>query len=157
MQQKPKVAIYWLGACAGCDEAIVDLNEEILKLTEAIDIVLWPVAMDFKYDHLRSMQDREIALSILSGSVRNSDHREMAELLRNKSQLVFALGTCACFGGSGDTDSIGFASRPGRRSQHIGYEWMRSHSLLAPHRNPMRRFFNARRRAASARCSLPAG
>jgi F420-non-reducing hydrogenase small subunit len=100
MQQKPKVAIYWLGACAGCDEAIVDLNEALLTITGAIDIVLWPVAMDFKYDHLRSMDDGEIALSILSGSVRNSDHQEMAELLREKSQLVLALGTCACFGGS---------------------------------------------------------
>jgi F420-non-reducing hydrogenase small subunit len=100
MQQKPKVAIYWLGACAGCDEAIVDLNEGLLTVTESIDIVLWPVAMDFKYDHLRSMEDKEIALSILSGSVRNSDHQEMAELLREKSQLVLAMGTCACFGGS---------------------------------------------------------
>ena len=100
MQQKPKVAIYWLGACAGCDEAIVDLNEGLLTVTESIDIVLWPVAMDFKYDHLRSMEDKEISLSILSGSVRNSDHQEMAELLRKKSQLVLAMGTCACFGGS---------------------------------------------------------
>ena len=100
MQQKSKVAIYWLGACAGCDEAIVDLNEGLLTVTESIDIVLWPMAMDFKYDHLRSMEDKEITLSILSGSVRNSDHQEMAELLRKKSQLVLALGTCACFGGS---------------------------------------------------------
>ena len=100
MQQKSKVAIYWLGACAGCDEAIVDLNEGLLTVTESIDIVLWPVAMDFKYDRLRSIEDKEIALSILSGSVRNSDHQEMAELLRKKSQLVLALGTCACFGGS---------------------------------------------------------
>ena len=100
MQQKSKVAIYWLGACAGCDEAIVDLNEGLLAVTESIDIVLWPLAMDFKYDHLRSMEDKEIALSILSGSVRNSDHQEMAELLRKKSQLILALGTCACFGGS---------------------------------------------------------
>ena len=100
MQQKPKVAIYWLGACAGCDEAIVDLNEGLLTVTESIDIVLWPLAMDFKYDRLRSMEDKEIALSILSGSVRNSDHQEMAELLRKKSHLVLAMGTCACFGGS---------------------------------------------------------
>ena len=100
MERKPKVAIYWLGACAGCDEAIVDLNEEILTITEAIDIVLWPVAMDFKYDHLDSMEEGEITLSILSGSVRNSDHKEMAELLRSKSQLVLSLGTCSCFGGS---------------------------------------------------------
>lgn len=100
MPQKPKVAIYWLGACAGCDEAIVDLNEAILPVTDAIDIVLWPVAMDFKYEKIRSMGDGEIALSILTGSIRNSDHQEMAELLRKKSQIVLAFGTCACFGGS---------------------------------------------------------
>lgn len=100
MPEKPKVAIYWLGACAGCDEAVVDLHEEILSVTEAVDIVLWPVAMDFKYDRIRAMKGREIALSILTGSVRNSDHREMAELLREKSQVVLAMGACACFGGT---------------------------------------------------------
>ncbi|MFC1838117.1 oxidoreductase [Thermodesulfobacteriota bacterium] len=100
MQQKSKVAIYWLGACAGCDEAIVDLNQELLTIAESIEIVFWPVAMDMKYESLRSMGENEITLSILSGSVRNSDHKEMAELLREKSQLVLALGTCACFGGS---------------------------------------------------------
>lgn len=100
MEDKPKVAIYWLGACAGCDEAIVDLNEGLLPVAEAVDIVLWPVAMDFKYRRIQSMGDGEIALSILSGCVRNSDHEEMAALLRQKSQLVLALGTCACFGGT---------------------------------------------------------
>ena len=100
MQQKSKIAIYWLGACAGCDEAIVDLNQELLTIAESVEIVLWPVAMDMKYEQLHSLGEKEITLSILSGSVRNSDHKEMAELLRNKSQLVLALGTCACFGGS---------------------------------------------------------
>jgi len=100
MQQKPKVAIYWLGACAGCDEAIVDLNEAIYPVTEAIDIVLWPVAMDFKYEQIRSMKAGEISLSILTGSIRNSDHQEMAELLRKRSRMILAFGTCACFGGS---------------------------------------------------------
>jgi F420-non-reducing hydrogenase small subunit len=100
MQEKPKVAIYWLSGCGGCDEAIVDLNEAILKVANAIDIVLWPVAMDFKYDSIRAMGDGEITLSIINGSVRNSDHLEMALLLRKKSQLVLAFGACACFGGT---------------------------------------------------------
>lgn len=100
MANKPKVAIYWLGACAGCDEAIVDLNEAILQVVEAVEIVLWPVAMDFKYDKIEAMGDEEITLSILTGSVRNSDHEEMAKLLRKKSKLVLAFGACACFGGT---------------------------------------------------------
>ncbi len=100
MADKPKVAIYGLGACAGCDEAIIDLNEAILPLTDTVDIVLWPLAMDFKYIRIQAMPDGEIALSILSGAVRNSDHQKMAELLRKKSQMVLALGACACFGGT---------------------------------------------------------
>ena len=100
MAEKPKVAIYWLASCAGCDEAIVDLNEVILTVADAVDIVLWPVALDFKYESIRKMKKGEIALSILHGSVRNSEQEEMAKLLREKSQLVLAFGACACFGGT---------------------------------------------------------
>ena len=100
MAGKPKVAVYWLGACGGCDETIVDLNEVILDVVSAVDIVLWPVAMDFKYSSIKAMKKGEIALSVIHGAVRNSDHEEMARLLREKSQLVLAFGSCACFGGT---------------------------------------------------------
>lgn len=100
MADKPKLAICWFGGCGGCDEAIVDLNEDILKVTNAFDLVLWPVALDFKYHHIEAMKDNEIALSIINGSVRNSEHEELAHLLRKKSQVVLAFGACACFGGS---------------------------------------------------------
>ncbi|MGO9145769.1 MAG: oxidoreductase [Desulfomonilia bacterium] len=100
MAEKPKVAIYWLTACGGCDETIVDLNEAILQVADAVDIVLWPVAMDFKYKSIREMKDQGIVLSIIHGSVRNSEQEEMAKLLRKKSQIVLAFGSCACFGGT---------------------------------------------------------
>ncbi len=32
MAQKPKVAFYWCASCGGCEEAVVDLNEEILNV-----------------------------------------------------------------------------------------------------------------------------
>ncbi len=100
MAEKPKVAVYWLGACGGCDETIVDLNEVILDVANAVDIVLWPVAMDFKYSNIKAMEKGDIALSVIHGSVRNSDHEVMARLLREKSQIVLAFGSCACFGGT---------------------------------------------------------
>ena len=100
MADKPKVAICWLGSCGGCDEAIVDLNEALLDVTNAVDVILWPVAMDFKYHHIEAMADGEIVLSIINGHVRNSDHEEVAKLLREKSQLVLSFGACACFGGT---------------------------------------------------------
>jgi len=100
MAEKPKIAICWFGGCGGCDEAIVDLNEDILKVTNAFDIVLWPIAFDFKYHHIEAMEDKTITLSIINGSVRNSEHEELAHLFREKSQLVLAFGACACFGGT---------------------------------------------------------
>ena len=97
---KPKVAICWLGSCGGCDEAVVDINEVLLRLADAVDIILWPVAMDFKYDSVRKMKNGEIALSVVNGHVRNSEQEEIAKLLREKSQLILAFGACACLGGT---------------------------------------------------------
>lgn len=97
---KPKVAICWLGSCGGCDETVVDINEVLLRVAGAVDIVLWPVAMDFKYDSVKRMKNGEIAVSVVSGHVRNSEQEEIAKLLRKKSQLILAFGACACFGGT---------------------------------------------------------
>lgn len=99
MTVRPKIAIYWLGACGGCDSSLVDLGATLLSLVNDADIVIWPAALDFKHDRLQAMPDQSLALSIISGCVRNSDHRKMAELLRAKSRLLLACGACACFGG----------------------------------------------------------
>lgn len=100
MATKPKIAICWLGGCGGCDEAVVDLNETLLTVAEAVDIILWPIALDYKYHHVRAMADGEITLSIINGNVRNSEQEEIAKLLRQKSQMVLGFGACACFGGT---------------------------------------------------------
>ena len=97
---KPKVAICWLGSCGGCDEAVVDINEVLLGVANAVDLIFWPVALDFKYDSVKAIKDGEIVLSIINGHVRNSEQEEVAKLLREKSQLVLAFGACACFGGT---------------------------------------------------------
>jgi F420-non-reducing hydrogenase small subunit len=96
---KPKVALYWCAACGGCEEAVVDLAEAILDVTAAIDIVLWPVALDFKKADIEAMPDRSIAAAFINGAVRNSEQEEWAHLLREKSQVVIAFGSCAQLGG----------------------------------------------------------
>jgi F420-non-reducing hydrogenase small subunit len=96
---KPKVAFYWCASCGGCEETVVDLNENILKVAEAVDIVLWPVALDFKRKDIEAMKDGEIAVSFINGGVRLGEQEEMVKLLRKKSQLVVAFGACAHLGG----------------------------------------------------------
>ncbi len=99
MSTKPKVAFYWCAACGGCEEAVVDLAEGILDVAAAVDIVLWPVAMDFKRQDVEAMADGSIAATFLNGAIRSDEQEEMAHLLRRKSQLMIAFGACAQLGG----------------------------------------------------------
>ncbi len=96
---KPKVAFYWCASCGGCEETVVDLNEDILKVADAVDIVLWPVALDFKRKDVEALDDGEIAVSFINGAVRLEEQEEMVKLLRRKSGLVVAFGACAHLGG----------------------------------------------------------
>ena len=82
---KPKVAFYWCASCGGCEEAVVDLDEEILSVVGAVDIVFWPVALDFKTKDVEAMPDGSILATFINGAIRNSDQLEMAQLLRAKS------------------------------------------------------------------------
>jgi len=96
---KPKVAFYWCASCGGCEEAVVDLNEDILKVADAVEIVLWPVALDFKKKDVEALEDGEIAATFINGAIRLEDQEEMVKLLRRKSGLVVAFGACAHLGG----------------------------------------------------------
>jgi len=96
---KPKVAFYWCASCGGCEEAVVDLAEDILKVVEAVEFVLWPVAMDFKIKDVEALQDGEIAVSFINGAIRTEEQEHVANLLRRKSGLIVAFGSCAHIGG----------------------------------------------------------
>jgi F420-non-reducing hydrogenase small subunit len=96
---KPLVAFYWCASCGGCEEAVVDLAEDILKVVEAVDIRLWPVAMDFKYKDVEAMPDKAFAVSFINGAIRTEEQEHLAKLLRQKSGLVVAFGACAHLGG----------------------------------------------------------
>jgi F420-non-reducing hydrogenase small subunit len=96
---KPKVAFYWCASCGGCEEAVVDLGDELLKVAEAVDIVFWPVAMDFKTSDVEALGDGELAAAFVNGAVRTSEEEAMVRLLRRKAGVVVAFGACAWLGG----------------------------------------------------------
>jgi F420-non-reducing hydrogenase small subunit len=96
---KLKLAGYWASACGGCDVAILDLDQRFLEIAEAAEIVFWPIATDGKYDDLHAMEDGWIDVCLFSGGVRSSENEALARLLRAKSKILVALGSCAHLGG----------------------------------------------------------
>jgi len=95
---KPKFAMYWAASCGGCEIAVLNIHEKILDVDANFEVAFWPVAMDAKYKDVAAMPDKSILLTLFNGGIRNSENEEIAHLLRRKSQILVAFGSCACEG-----------------------------------------------------------
>jgi len=96
---KLKIAVYWAAACGGCCVSVLDVHEKLFDVTAAADFVFWPIALDIKYKDVEEMPDNHIDVTLFNGSVRNSENEHMAILLRRKSKILVAYGSCSHLGG----------------------------------------------------------
>jgi F420-non-reducing hydrogenase small subunit len=107
---KPKFAMYWAASCGGCEIAVLNTHENILDVDANFDVVFWPVAMDAKYKDVEAMEDGSILLALFNGGIRNDENEHIAKLVRQKSKILVAFGSCACDGcipGLANLSSIG--------------------------------------------------
>lgn len=94
MADKVNIGTMWLGGCSGCHLSIADFHESLIDVMELADFKFSPVLMDTKYDEVP-----ELDILIVEGGIRNDENRELAEMLKEKANMVIAYGTCACYGG----------------------------------------------------------
>jgi len=95
---KPKFAMYWADSCGGCEIAVLNIHEKVLDFDANFEVVFWPVAMDAKYKDVEAMDDGSILLTLFNGAIHTEEHVHIAKLLRKKSTLLVAFGSCACEG-----------------------------------------------------------
>jgi F420-non-reducing hydrogenase small subunit len=95
MTGKPKFAMYWAASCGGCEIATINMNEKILDFDATFEVAFWPVAADAKYKDVEAMEDGEILVTLFNGGIRNDENEHIAKLLRKKSQILVAFGSCA--------------------------------------------------------------
>jgi sulfhydrogenase subunit delta len=88
---KPRVAIFDFGCCEGCQLQIVNLEEQILDLLGAVDVVMWREAMAEKAE--------EYDIAIIEGSITQEHEMERLRGIREKAKLLIAIGACAVTGG----------------------------------------------------------
>lgn len=96
---KLKLAVYWAAACGGCCVSVLDVHEKLFDVIAAADLIFWPIALDTKYSDVENMPDNYIDVTLFNGAVRNSENEHMARLLRAKSKILVAYGSCAHMGG----------------------------------------------------------
>lgn len=100
-EEKPKInlAVYWGAACGGCCVSVLDVHEALFTVIEHANLVFWPIALDIKYKDVEAMPDGFIDVTLFNGAVRNSENEHMAKLLRKKTKVLVAYGSCAHMGG----------------------------------------------------------
>jgi len=96
---RPRVAFYWNASCGGCEEAVIDLGDGFASILERAEVVLWPVALDFKRKDVEALPDGGIDVAFVNGAVRLTEQDEWAQLLRRKARVLVAFGACAHMGG----------------------------------------------------------
>ena len=96
---KLKIGVYWAASCGGCDCSLLEVNEQILDVAAAADIYLWPCAADVKYADLEGYRNGELDIVLFNGAIRTAENREIAELIRAKTKVLAAFGSCAHTGG----------------------------------------------------------
>ena len=93
--EKLKLAGYWASSCGGCEIATLEIGDKILQLAQAADVVFWPAIVDFKYHDVEQMPDGGIDVCLFNGAIQNSEHEHIAKLLRAKSKIMVAYGSCS--------------------------------------------------------------
>ncbi len=90
-QQKIRLATAWLGGCSGCHMSFLDLDEKLIDVFAAADLVYGPIADIKEFPH-------DVDVTLVEGAVANVDHLELAEQIRARSKLVVSFGDCAVTG-----------------------------------------------------------
>lgn len=96
---KIKLAVAAGSYCGGCDMSIIALNEMLIPIEEATELVYWQFAADIKIEEIKKLKDKEIDICLYNGPIRTSEHAEIAHLFSKKSKVMIAYGSCSCFGG----------------------------------------------------------
>jgi NAD-reducing hydrogenase small subunit len=90
---KVRIATDWLAACAGCHMSLLDIDERIVALLDHVEFTSSPVT------DLKHPPKDGVTVGILTGAISNTHNIEVARQMRERCQVLIAVGDCATFGG----------------------------------------------------------
>lgn len=89
---KPKLAVWKFASCDGCQLSLLDCEDEILAVTDAIEIANFAEAT-------RRVVPGPYDVSLVEGSVTTPHDAERIQEVRRQSKFLITIGACATAGG----------------------------------------------------------
>jgi len=92
MNKKPKLAVWKFASCDGCQLSLLDCEDELLSVAQAVHIAYFPEAS-------RAMEKGPYDVSLVEGSITTAHDAERIIKIRRQSRILISIGACAATGG----------------------------------------------------------
>ncbi|WP_291377763.1 hypothetical protein [Demequina sp.] len=89
---RPKLAVWKFASCDGCQLTILNCEDELLSIAEAVHIAYFPEAT-------RAVVEGPYELSLVEGSITTPEDVERIHEIRAQSGTLVTIGACATAGG----------------------------------------------------------
>lgn len=90
--RKPKLAVFKFSSCDGCQLSLLDCEDELLALTESVEIAYF---LEATRSQIRGPYD----VTLVEGSITTPEDIERIRRIRKQSRFLVSIGACATAGG----------------------------------------------------------
>ncbi len=91
-QYRPRLAVFKFASCDGCQLSILNLEEDLLALGEALDIAYFPEATS-------AMNAGPYDIALVEGSITTAEDAHRILIVRQQAKVLITIGACATAGG----------------------------------------------------------
>lgn len=92
MTGRPKLAVWKFASCDGCQLTLLDCEDELLAIAEAIEIAYFPEAT-------KAVVEGPYDVSLVEGSITTEHDADRIQEIRSQSGSLITIGACATAGG----------------------------------------------------------
>ncbi len=92
-QRRPRLGVFKMASCDGCQLTVLDCEDELLAIADAIDIVHFPEASSKQNPH------GPFDLALVEGSISTPEQLREIQDIRSHTQTLVVIGACATSGG----------------------------------------------------------
>src|SRR6516164_5613450 len=91
-RRKPKIGVFKFASCDGCQLTLLDAEDELLGVADAVDIAYFPEAS-------RAMGKGPYDIGLVEGSITTLHDAARIQQIRRQCKKLITIGACATAGG----------------------------------------------------------
>ena len=86
--QRKRLATVWLDGCSGCHMSFLDMDERLLEIAAAADLVYSPIVDAKQYP-------ADVDVALVEGAVSSEEDLHKIRMIRERTRILVSLGDCA--------------------------------------------------------------